>query len=65
MKIEKIADSKKYTENLHWLFCFLFNMFHINCVQHNLVTCASVIYEGYVRMEMELPKLNIFIKISQ
>jgi hypothetical protein len=52
MKNENIDGSRQYQENLHWVFCFLFDVLHINYAQYNLAICVSVIYEGYMTVEM-------------
>jgi len=46
-------ESRKYQENLHWVLCFLFEVLHINCAQYNTAICVSVVYEGYVTVEMK------------
>jgi len=59
---ENINDNRKYQENLHWVFNFLFDVLHINCAQYNLEICVSVIYEGYMTVEMEYHNLTYLSK---
>ena len=61
MKSENIDDSINYQKNLHCVFCFLFGVLHINCAQYNLEVCVSVIYEGYMTVEMEYHNLTSLI----
>jgi hypothetical protein len=56
MTIEKKNDSRKYHENLHWVFCFIFVVLYINCAQYNLAMCVSVIYVGHMKVKMEYQK---------
>jgi hypothetical protein len=61
MKNENIDDNRKYQENLYCVFCFLFDVLHINCAQYNLAICVSVIYDGYVTVEIEYNNLTSLI----
>lgn len=58
---KEMICGRKYQENLHWVFCFLFDVLHINCAQYNLAIYVSVMYECYVTVEMEYRNLTSLI----